>query len=203
MATPEDRPQSTLPGVINPLITATLVADYEAVRNDLVQAEEIAADYQNQLASKTNDCAQLKIIMERANEDLAALQKAITDLRADRHRLANEVQRLYGVRDQYRQLAAERKKTDEETQALRRALKNAELKVSELWARLRPTVKVPEQASPTQSPTKSPPAQPSVEFKVVKKPDASEERQVIGVKFDEAEPDDVSIITESRPQRRR
>lgn len=79
--------------LVNPKLSASLSADYEALQNDMQQAQELAADFQRQLAGKSNEFAQLKQLFEKTQKDLAHLQTGIAELRAERHRLANEAMR--------------------------------------------------------------------------------------------------------------
>jgi len=81
------------PPPVNPSLSATLSADYEALQNDMQQAKDLAADFQRQLAGKSNEFAQLKQLFEKTFADLAHLQAGIEELRAERHRLANEAMR--------------------------------------------------------------------------------------------------------------
>src|ERR1700736_3005625 len=75
---------------IDPKISATLRSDYEALQNDVRLANELAADFQRQLAGKSNDFALLKQVFEKTREDLGHLHAGIAALREERHRLANE-----------------------------------------------------------------------------------------------------------------
>lgn len=79
--------------LVNPKLSASLSADYEALQNDMQQAQELAADFQRQLAGKSNEFAQLKQLFEKTQKDLTHLQTGIAELRAERHRLANEAMR--------------------------------------------------------------------------------------------------------------
>jgi len=79
--------------LVNPKLSASLSADYEALQNDMEQAQELAADFQRQLAGKSNEFAQLKQLFEKTQKDLTHLQTGIAELRAERHRLANEAMR--------------------------------------------------------------------------------------------------------------
>lgn len=76
---------------MDPNLTAHLRAHTEALRNDLEQAHELAAEFQRQLAGKTNEFAQMKQILEKTQRDLEGLQAGIIALREERHRLANDV----------------------------------------------------------------------------------------------------------------
>lgn len=90
-AQPGEGPAS--PELVNPKLSASLSADYEALQNDMEQAQELAADFQRQLAGKSNEFAQLKQLFEKTQKDLIHLQTGIAELRAERHRLANEAMR--------------------------------------------------------------------------------------------------------------
>src|SRR5580704_15645273 len=100
----------------------------------MVQAQELAADFQRQLAGKSNEHAQLKQIFEKTLADLAHLQAGIVELREERHRLANEAMRATAFQAKLARVTAERdhllsdmevirqglaKKADEMTFALR------------------------------------------------------------------------------------
>jgi chromosome segregation ATPase len=107
-------------------LTASLRADYLALQNDLEQAQDLAADFQRQLAGKSNEVAHFKVLLEKTYNDLARMEGHVAELRAERHRLANEVMcdtelkeslketvaRIEGERDQFRR----------EAEALRSAL---------------------------------------------------------------------------------
>jgi hypothetical protein len=83
--------------LVNPLLSRSLAADHEALQNDLVQAQELASDFQQQLAGKSNECALLKQIIEKTKADLGQLQAGIVQLRAERHHLANEAMKAQGL----------------------------------------------------------------------------------------------------------
>src|SRR5678816_1828795 len=72
-------------------IRDSLQADYEAVRNDLEQAQELAADFQRQVADKSNEVAHIKLLLQKSAADLARLEGHVGELRQERHRLANEL----------------------------------------------------------------------------------------------------------------
>lgn len=82
---------------INLRLGASLLADYEALGNDLEQATEMAADYQRQLAGKSNELAHLAQVFERTQIHLKTLEAGIEELRTERHRLASEVVRTIAL----------------------------------------------------------------------------------------------------------
>ncbi len=81
----------------DPNLTGRLTSDYAALQNDLLQARELAGDYQKQLCDKSNDLAGLKVLLERASRDLERLQADIVALREERHRLANAAMRAVAL----------------------------------------------------------------------------------------------------------
>lgn len=95
-------------GKVDPTLSAVLRAEYEALQNDLRQAKEMAADFQRQLAWKTNDFAQLKQIFVKTQGDLARLQAAIVALREERHRLAADAMRAAALDRKLATVIAER-----------------------------------------------------------------------------------------------
>ena len=94
----------------DPHLTAKLRADYDALQNDVQQARELAADFQRQLAGKSNEFADLKRVFSETRSHLTRLEASITELREERHRLASEAMR--GV-------AFERKLAEKEEQVAR------------------------------------------------------------------------------------
>jgi chromosome segregation ATPase len=108
--------------LVNPNLSGSLTADYAALQNDLVQAQELAADFQRQLAGKSNEHAQLKQIFEKTQADLAHLQEGIVELRAERHRLANEAMRATAFQAKLDKVTAERDHLRSDMEILRQAL---------------------------------------------------------------------------------
>ena len=53
----------------------------------------MAAEFQRQLALKTNELAQQKQILEKTQGDLSRLQAGIVGMRKERHRIAGEAMR--------------------------------------------------------------------------------------------------------------
>jgi len=82
---------------LDPSLTGSLTAEYEALQNDLEQAKLLASDYQSQLSDKSNDVAGLKLTLEKTVADLEKLQAHIVALREERHRLANEVMKVVSL----------------------------------------------------------------------------------------------------------
>jgi chromosome segregation ATPase len=91
----------------NPNLTANLRGDYEALKNDVEQAKMLAADFQQQLAGKSNEVAHLKQVFEKTARDLTNLQAGITALREERHRLANEAMRAVALEHRLKKAEAE------------------------------------------------------------------------------------------------
>ena len=99
-------------------IGSIVAADLEAMRNDLEQAHALAEDYRWQLAGKSNECAELRQLLEKTKSDLSKLTSDIAALRQDRHRLANEAMKA----QEAERFAAENAKLRDEVEKLRSAL---------------------------------------------------------------------------------
>src|SRR3954470_15918055 len=78
----------------DPMLSAQLRANCEALRNDLEQAQGLASDFQAQLNGKSNEAAHFKQVLEKTQQNLERLQSDILRLREERHSLANDVMRL-------------------------------------------------------------------------------------------------------------
>jgi chromosome segregation ATPase len=111
----------------DPTLTPALRANMEAVRNDLEQAQELTAAYQRQLAGKSNECAELKQILEKTMRDLEKLQTDVSELRKERHRLANEVMRSYALQRRLDQAISEQDTSRAEADALRNVVSASDL----------------------------------------------------------------------------
>ena len=129
MNTPGSEPVSTealSPAVESPVKAAppalgrAVSADLEALKNDVEQAREMACDYQRQLAGKTNDHAELKVLFEKTQADFAHLQSGIEQLRHERHQLANEAMKAAALELKVARLTKERDKLQAEVDELRR-----------------------------------------------------------------------------------
>lgn len=122
MAAPE--PSSVSSTFRNPTLSATINADSEALRNDLEQARELAADYQRQLASKTNDFGELNRLFQKTMEDFAHLEASVTELRQERHRLANAAMRGAAFERQLKIVTDERNRLIHDLHELKRAIES-------------------------------------------------------------------------------
>ena len=129
--------------LVDPNLSKSLSADYEAVKNDLEQANEFAADLQKELAGSKNDVAHFKQVFEKTQRDLAQLQDGIVALRKERHKLANEAMRATGLelklktltheRDSLLESLGETQRREEELVAL---IKTRDTQVAELTMQL-------------------------------------------------------------------
>lgn len=99
--------QSPAP-LTNPGLSASLRAEYEALQNDVEQAHELAAEFQRQLAGKSNEVAEFKQLFEKTQHDLTRLQASITALREERHRLANEAMRATAIERRLAEMTTDR-----------------------------------------------------------------------------------------------
>jgi predicted nucleic acid-binding Zn-ribbon protein len=103
----------------NPNLSANLRSEYEALLNDVEQANQLAAELQRQLSGKSNEVAEFKQLFEKTQRDLIHLQGSITELRQERHRLANEAMRAVAVDRKLVQVAAERDRLRTELDSMR------------------------------------------------------------------------------------
>lgn len=103
----------------SPSLGAALSAEYEALRNDVQQATEMASDFQRQLAGKSNEFAELKRVFEKTASDLIQLQGSIQELREERHRLANEAMRAVAFEHRLAATITERDRLRTELVAMR------------------------------------------------------------------------------------
>jgi chromosome segregation ATPase len=117
---PKNASETDLASITN--LTTTLRADYDALQNDLEQAQEMAADFQRQLAGKSNEVAHFKSVLEKTQEDLNRMESHVAELRRERHRLANEVMVATGSKELLENARAERDQFRREAEALRTAL---------------------------------------------------------------------------------
>jgi DNA repair ATPase RecN len=106
----------------DPGLSANLRADYEAVQNDLEQATEMAAEFQRQLAGKSNEVAELKQLFEKTQKDLVHLQAGIMALRQERHNLANDAMRAVALEHRLNAATTERDRLRSEVDAMRQGL---------------------------------------------------------------------------------
>lgn len=120
--------------LVNPNLSGSLIADQEALKNDLLQAQDLAADFQRQLAGKSNEYAQLKQILEKTQQDLEHLQAGIVELRAERHRLANEAMRAVAFEAKLGKVTSERDRLRIDLEVVRQAMAR---KMEEMTIQLR------------------------------------------------------------------
>jgi septation ring formation regulator EzrA len=107
---------------VDPRLSTTLHSKYEALQNDVQQANELAADFQRQLAGKSNDFALLKQVFEKTREDLGQLHAGIAALRAERHNLANEAMKAEAYKMKLASVTAERTRLRIDLEVIRTAL---------------------------------------------------------------------------------
>ena len=106
----------------DPNLTAKLRADYEALQNDVQQARELAADFQRQLAGKSNEFAALKRVFQETRSHLERLEVGIRELREERHRLASEAMRAAALDSQLKERDIQLQSRTAEINALRAQL---------------------------------------------------------------------------------
>ena len=96
-----------------------LGAEIEALKNDLAQARELAADFQRQLAEKTNECADLKRTAEAGQAEIGRLRSDISELRHERLQLANDVAGIAGIELRLKRTSEERDELRAQLEGLR------------------------------------------------------------------------------------
>jgi regulator of replication initiation timing len=111
-----------MPVQLDPNLTPTLRAEWEALRNDLEQAREMTADFQAQLSGKSTEYALLKQVFEKTAANLNQLQRAIITLREERHALANEAMRAVALEQKLADSMKERTALRAENEKLRQEL---------------------------------------------------------------------------------
>ena len=104
---PKPSPPASNP-LVNPNISRSLGADYEALKNDLEQANEFAGELQNEVAANKNEVAHFRQLFAKTRDDLDRLQESIVALRTERHSLANEVMRARGAEHKLKVVSGER-----------------------------------------------------------------------------------------------
>ena len=92
----------------NPNLSATLRLEYDALVNDVRRAHELCAEFQRQLAGKSNEADEFKELFSKTQSDLFQLQDSIIELREERHRLANEAMRATALSRKLVEITAER-----------------------------------------------------------------------------------------------
>jgi DNA repair exonuclease SbcCD ATPase subunit len=115
----DEQPAASL---TNPNLSSNLRSEYEALRNDVEQANELAAELQRQLSGKSNEVAEFKQLFEKTQRDLGHLQASINELRQERHRLANEAMRVVAFERKLADVTAERNRLKTELHVLRQSL---------------------------------------------------------------------------------
>lgn len=92
----------------NPNLSAALRLEYDALVNDMRRAQELCAEFQRQLAGKSNEVDEFKELFSKTQTDLFQLQDSITELREERHRLANEAMRAAALSRKLVEVTGER-----------------------------------------------------------------------------------------------
>jgi chromosome segregation ATPase len=116
-----DAPQAAPVGRTNPHLTANLRADYDAIRNDLEQAQQLAADFQRQAADKSNESAHIRRLLEKTKADLTQLEAHVSELRLERHRLANDLMIAAATELELRKVKKDREQLRTELESLTQA----------------------------------------------------------------------------------
>ena len=146
--------QSPAP-LTNPGLSATLRAEYEALQNDVEQAHELASEFQRQLAGKSNEVAEFKQLFEKTQKDLTRLQASITELREERHRLANEAMRAAAFERRLTEMTADRDRLIKELELAKQTASKSDAHIARLSTQLtelRETTPAPRAPAPVHLP---------------------------------------------------
>src|SRR4051812_20339659 len=115
-------PALAQPQGVSSTLGPRVAADYEALRNDLEMAQAIASDFQREVAGKSNELAEMRMLMERTQNDLTKLQASIAQLRRERHDLANRVMIASAAELRLKRSEAECERLRKEADAFRGAV---------------------------------------------------------------------------------
>ncbi|MDB6150167.1 MAG: hypothetical protein JWQ44_1615 [Chthoniobacter sp.] len=87
---------------------AATSSDIEALRADLEQAGELAQRFHRDLLGKSSELASLKEVFEKAHKRLIHLQLHVTQLRDERHQLANRAMEADALEQKLNVVTADR-----------------------------------------------------------------------------------------------
>jgi hypothetical protein len=111
--------------VVSPQLGPKLAADYEALRNDLEQAQEIAAEFQREIAGKSNEIAEMRHLLEKTQIHLEKMEASVVQLRKERHDLANRVMAGAATELKFERALADNERLRREAEALQGAVQAA------------------------------------------------------------------------------
>jgi chromosome segregation ATPase len=97
---------------------AALSENYDALQDDLRQANELAAGLEAQLAGKSKEVMHLKFLFEQTKAHLGHLQDSIVAMRKERHKLANDSMRVTGFELMLARVTAERDRLKKELEGV-------------------------------------------------------------------------------------
>jgi hypothetical protein len=106
----------------SPSLGSIVGENCDAVQDDVQQARQVAADLEKQLAGKSREMLHLKYLFDRTKDHLNHLQDNITQLRKERHKLANDAMRAPGLEMMLARVTAERDRLKSELEAVLRGL---------------------------------------------------------------------------------
>lgn len=109
-------PAPAKPSILSPALTplinsnlgTSMSLEYGAIVRDVHRAHDLCAEFQRQLAGKATELDEFKRLFEKTQSDLSQLQASIVEMRAERHRLANEAMRAAALRRKVAEITAER-----------------------------------------------------------------------------------------------
>lgn len=125
---PADVKTSSVSPLTNPNLTAALRLEYDALVNDMRRAQALSAEFQRQLIGKSTEADEFKDLFAKTQTDLFQLQDSITELREERHRLANEAMRATALSRRLAEITVERDRLATEVESLRVSAEASTLK---------------------------------------------------------------------------
>lgn len=94
---PEEKSHAADPAPAARSLSAALIEDGDAVREDLRLANEFAAQLETRLAGKSKELMHLKFLLEQTKASFGHMQDSVAAMRKERHKLANDAMRAQGL----------------------------------------------------------------------------------------------------------
>ena len=93
---------------------STVAADLSALQADLEEARRLAAEYESQLVGKNSELERMTELFEKTRRHLIQLQLSVTNLRDERHRLANRAMQCDALQRKLTLVSVERDRLQEQ-----------------------------------------------------------------------------------------
>ena len=92
----------------------TVAADLKALQADLEEAKRLAAEHEAQLVGKNTELERMTELFEKTRRHLIQLQLSVTNLRDERHRLANRAMECDALQRKLTLVSVERDRLQEQ-----------------------------------------------------------------------------------------